>query len=77
MTNDTRELLSPFEKALRQIGVDYHVLSNMPVGDRRSMNVNEATNLYMQVMEYERGTEENEIGVSKVVERIAGSFRNQ
>jgi hypothetical protein len=24
----------------------------------------------MQVMEYERGTEENEIGVSKVVERI-------
>ncbi len=77
VTNDTRELLSPFEKALRQIGVDYHVLSNMPVGDRRSMNVNEATNLYMQVMEYERGTEENEIGVSKVVERIPGSFRNQ
>jgi tRNA uridine 5-carbamoylmethylation protein Kti12 len=34
------------------------------------MNVNEATNLYMQVMEYERGTEENEIGVSKVVEKI-------
>jgi hypothetical protein len=70
VTKDTRDLLFPFEKALTQIGINHVVLKDMPVGDERSTTVQEASDLFMQVMEFEKGTEEKQIGVSKVVERI-------
>ena len=70
VTQDTRDLLLPFEKALTQIGINHVILKDLPVGDKRSTTVQEAADLFMQVMEFEQGTEEKQIGVSKVVERI-------
>ena len=66
----TRDLLFPFEKALTQIGINHAVLKEMPVGDRRSAIVLEASNLFAQVMEFEKGSEDKDIRVSNVVERI-------
>jgi hypothetical protein len=70
VTKDTRESLFPFEQALRMIGVNEHLLGDVPVGDERSAMVAEAHALFSQVMEFEKGTPEKEIGVSKVVEKI-------
>lgn len=70
VTKDTRDLLFPFEKALTQIGINHAVLKEMPVGDRRSAIVLEASNLFAQVMEFEKGSEDKDIRVSNVVERI-------
>jgi hypothetical protein len=70
VTKDTRESLLPFEQALRMIGVSGGLSVDMPAGDDRKAMVTAAFDLYKQVMEFEKGTQEKAIGVSKVVERI-------
>lgn len=70
VTKDTRDLLFPFENALSQIGINHHVLKDIAVGHKRSAIVQEASDLFAQVMEYEQGSEDKDIRVSNVVERI-------
>jgi hypothetical protein len=70
VTVDTREALFPFEEALTMIGINKVLLSDMPVGSERSAMVAQAHALFGQVMEFNKGTQEKEIGVSKVIERI-------
>lgn len=72
ITEDTRDSLFPFENALRMIGIKKCLFSDMTVGDERTAMVAEVHALFSQVMEFEKGTQEKEIGVSKVIERIQG-----
>jgi hypothetical protein len=70
ITKDTRESLFPFEKGLRTIGVNEHLLEHTPVGDKRTKLVSEAHDLFAKILEFESDPEKKAVCVSEVVERV-------
>ena len=70
VTKDTKDSLLPFEQALAMIGVKEHLFKDMPVGNERSNMVAEVHSLFSQVIEIKKTTQDNEIGVSKIIEKI-------